>query len=63
LKLFQEWGRGGKKENDGGENSSMIHLIYCKNVCKCYNVSPSKTVQKSIGNKGVLWVGWREKVN
>jgi hypothetical protein len=20
-------------------NSSMIHLIHCKNLCKCYNVS------------------------
>jgi hypothetical protein len=28
LKLVQEWGQKGIKENDGGVNSSMI---YCKN--------------------------------
>jgi hypothetical protein len=28
-----------------GMNSSMIYLIYCKNLCKCYNVpSPSTTI-------------------
>jgi hypothetical protein len=26
----------GMKENSGGVNSGMIHLIHCKNLCKCY---------------------------
>jgi hypothetical protein len=31
-----------------GVNSSMIYLIYCKNICKCYNVSPpSITIKKT----------------
>jgi hypothetical protein len=37
LKLFQEWGYQGVKENDHGVNSTMI---YCKNFCKCHNVPP-----------------------
>jgi hypothetical protein len=37
-------GMGGRriKENDGGRNSTMIYLIYCKNFCKCHNVSPTQ---------------------
>jgi hypothetical protein len=31
---------GGMKESSGGVNSSMIYLIHCKNLCKCYNVPP-----------------------
>jgi hypothetical protein len=31
-----------KKENGGGVNSSMIHLIYCKNFCKFHNVPPAQ---------------------
>jgi hypothetical protein len=30
-------GEEGKKENDGGENSTMI---YCRNSDKCHNVPP-----------------------
>jgi hypothetical protein len=26
------------KKNDGGVNSSMIYLIYCKNFYKCHKV-------------------------
>jgi hypothetical protein len=33
-------------QNDGGVNSTMIYLIYCKNLCKCHNVSPSSTIKK-----------------
>jgi hypothetical protein len=33
----------GIKENDGGVNSTMI---YCKNFCKCHNVTPSTTMIK-----------------
>jgi hypothetical protein len=40
LKLFLEWGERGIKENDGGVNSTMIHLIYCKNFCKSHNAHP-----------------------
>jgi hypothetical protein len=35
-------GGRGIKENDGGVNSSMIHLIYCKNFCKRHNVHPAQ---------------------
>jgi hypothetical protein len=35
----------GMKESSGGVNPSMIYLIYCKNLCKCYNVPlPSKII-------------------
>jgi hypothetical protein len=37
---------GGIKENDGGVNSNMIYLIYCKNFCKCLNVPPPSTTIK-----------------
>jgi hypothetical protein len=34
-----------------GENSSMMYLIHCKNLCKCYNVpTPSTTIKKIIDN-------------
>jgi hypothetical protein len=33
-KLFQEWEERGKKENDGGVNSTMI---YFKNFYICHN--------------------------
>jgi hypothetical protein len=35
----------GMKENSG-VNSNMIYLIYCKNLCKCYSVSPLSTTIK-----------------
>jgi hypothetical protein len=38
--------RGRIKENDGGVNSSMIYLIYCKNICKYHNVPPPSTIKK-----------------
>jgi hypothetical protein len=25
-----------------GMNSTIIYLIYCKNICKCYNVLPAQ---------------------
>jgi hypothetical protein len=40
LKLFQEWGQRGIKENGGEMNSSMIQLTHCKNLCKCHSVPP-----------------------
>jgi hypothetical protein len=34
-------------EGVDGVNSSMIYLIHCKNLCKCYNVSlPSTAIKK-----------------
>jgi hypothetical protein len=32
-------------------NSSMIHLLYCKNFCKCHNVPPPSTILKNMKNK------------
>jgi hypothetical protein len=26
-------------------NSSTMYLIYCRNFCKCHNVSPSKVIK------------------
>jgi hypothetical protein len=44
---------GGIKENGGegefknDDESSMIHLIYCKNLCKCHNVPLArKTIKR-----------------
>jgi hypothetical protein len=32
-----------------GVNSSIIYLIYCKNLCKCHNVPlPSTTIKEKI---------------
>jgi hypothetical protein len=49
LKLFQEWGQDVIRENDRGVNSIVM---YCKNFCKCHNVSPvqqydTKIIKKS----------------
>jgi hypothetical protein len=38
-------GGEGNKGEWGEVNSSMIYLIYCKNFCKYYNVTPS-TIKK-----------------
>jgi hypothetical protein len=38
--------REGVGERSGGGNSSIIYLIHCKSLCKCYNVpTPSTTVK------------------
>jgi septal ring factor EnvC (AmiA/AmiB activator) len=29
-----------------GANSSMIYLVHCKNLCKCYNVPPPSIIKK-----------------
>jgi hypothetical protein len=34
------------KKSNGGDDSSMIYLIYCKNPCKCHNVPPPSTTVK-----------------
>jgi hypothetical protein len=45
----------GEKENGGSVNSSIIYLIYCKNSCKCHNVTPpSRTIIKKILQNIVL---------
>jgi hypothetical protein len=35
-------------------NSSMIHLIHCKNLCKCHNVRPPNTTIKEKKHPGLL---------
>jgi hypothetical protein len=35
-------GGGGMEESSRGVNSSIIYLIHCKNLCKCYNVPPTQ---------------------
>jgi hypothetical protein len=36
----------GIKENDGGVNLTMMHLISCKNFCKCHAIPiPSATIK------------------
>jgi hypothetical protein len=36
-----------------GVNSSMLHLIYCKNIYKCHNVlPPSTTIKKKKKKEG-----------
>jgi hypothetical protein len=47
LKLFQEQGKDGIKENGGEVNSSMTYLIYFKDFCKCHNVPPPSTIIKN----------------
>jgi hypothetical protein len=54
-------------------NSSMIYLIYCKNICKCHNVPPpSTTIKKekkffkktlSSGDSKMAARGRKQKVN
>jgi hypothetical protein len=54
LKLFQEWGEGRIKENDGGVNSTTI---YCKNFCKCHNVPQQNN--KNLKGRKEKEQGWR----
>jgi hypothetical protein len=47
-KLFQEWyGRRGDRRMREEVNSSMIYLIYCKNICKYHNVPTLSTTIKN----------------
>jgi hypothetical protein len=39
---------GGMQERSGGGNLSLMYLILCKNLCKCYNVPPPSTIIKKI---------------
>jgi hypothetical protein len=36
----------GMKESNAAGNSSMMYLIYCKNLCKHYNVPTHSTIIK-----------------
>jgi hypothetical protein len=47
LKLLKEWGKWGKKENDGGG----------ENFCKCHNVSPE---QQKTRENCLCFVHWLE---
>jgi hypothetical protein len=44
----------GMKEMVEWVNSNMIYLIYCKNFCKCHNVSPTSTTTKKQTNRKCL---------
>jgi hypothetical protein len=48
--------RGGKEKGEGVK-SCMIHLIHCKNLCKCYNVPSTITTRK--GKK--IHCRWHQK--
>jgi hypothetical protein len=37
-------------------NSSMIHLIHCKNLCKCYNVPVSSIIKKIRKKNGTITI-------
>jgi hypothetical protein len=37
-----------------GVNSSIISLIHCNKLCKCYNVPPPSTIKKKWGRNGAL---------
>jgi hypothetical protein len=39
--------RGRRLRMVEGVSSSMIYLIYCKNLCKCHNVPPPSITIKS----------------
>jgi hypothetical protein len=39
-------------------NSSMMYLIYCKNICKNHNIPPPSTILQINQNNGVC-VWWR----
>jgi hypothetical protein len=50
VEIIPGMGTGEIKEHDGGVNSTMVHLIYCKNFCKCHNAPPAnkkKILKKS----------------
>jgi hypothetical protein len=38
-------------------NSSMIYLIYCKNFCKCCNVTQHNKKEKFFKKANVSWGG------
>jgi hypothetical protein len=40
-------GGGMGERSGGGGNSSMIYLIHCKNLCKCYDVLTPRTIFKN----------------
>jgi hypothetical protein len=47
IKTVPESGeRGWRREVEGG-NSSLMYLIHCKNLCKCYNVPTPSTTKKN----------------
>jgi hypothetical protein len=51
LKLFQEWGEGGKRRMKEGVNSTRI---YCKNFYKCHNVPPVQQMEKIYLRQGPI---------
>jgi hypothetical protein len=53
LEIVSGMGRGSIKKN-GGANSCMINLIYCKNFCKCHNVLPPSTTIKKMKKRNQI---------
>jgi hypothetical protein len=47
-------GGGGERAVEVG-NSSMIYLIHCKNLCKCYNLPPPSTTIVKKRRKQIYW--------
>jgi hypothetical protein len=46
-----------------GMNSNIINLIYCKNFCKCHNVSPSSTTMKNEKEKKIKTMKIKESAD
>jgi hypothetical protein len=42
LEIIPKLGLWEIKESNGGVNSTMMYLIYCKNFGKCHNVPPAQ---------------------
>jgi hypothetical protein len=45
-------GKGEWEREVEGDNSSMIYLIHCKNLCKCYNIPTPSTAIKTFSKGG-----------
>jgi hypothetical protein len=51
-------GGGGMKESSRGGEINMIYLIYCKNLCKCYNIQHNNNNKK----KNYCLLGVRQEI-
>jgi hypothetical protein len=45
VETISQMGGGGEKRMAERVNSSMIYLIYYKNVFKCHNITPPSTIK------------------
>jgi hypothetical protein len=46
LSRIKCWERRDEEEQWRRVNSSMIYLIHCKNLCKCYSIPPQHNNKK-----------------